>query len=301
MTSRFSSTKIGGVLVLCLMCTGCKTLEPFNQSMRTRVAAAREWTGNGLDAIKRGSLHEARDCFTKASSQLPNDHRIVANVARTHFKQGQVANAIEVMRKAVDLAPHDSSLHAELGEFYLATGNTELASRCAKSCLENNQRHASGWLLKGKIKAANGNLQAALGDYQRALGIDADREDIRLEVVRTYQHLGQPLRALSAVEQLLEKYPQDRQPEEAILAKCDSLQKLQQFSPAIEILESASSRKDISAQIFISLASVQQSAGRSPAAYQTLVKAQQRFPSQAQISQMANQLRANDTRVASMR
>ena len=269
--------------------------------MRTRVAAAREWTGNGLDAIKRGSLHEARDCFTKASSQLPNDHRIVANVARTHFKQGQVANAIEVMRKAVDLAPHDSTLRAELGELYLAAGNVELASHCAQTCLEHNQRLASGWLLKGKIKAANGNLQAALGDYQRALGIDADREDIRLEVVRTYQHLDQPLRALSAVEQLLEKYPLDRQPEEAILAKCDSLQKLQQFSPAIEILESASTRKDVSSQIFISLANVQQSAGRSPAAYQTLVKAQQRFPSQRQITQMANQLRANDTRVAAMR
>ena len=269
--------------------------------MRTRVAAAREWTGNGLDAIQRGSLHEARDCFNKASSQLPGDHRIVANVARTHFQQGQLDSAIQVMQRAVDLAPHDADLFAELGEFYLAAGKMDLASRSAEISLEKNHRLASGWLLKGKIKAANGNLQAALGDYQRALGFDGQREDIRLEVVQTYQALDQPLRALSAVEQLLEKYPFDRQPEEAILAKCDSLKKLRQFSPAIEILELASSRKDASSKIFISLANAQHSAGRSASAYQTLVNAQQRFPSHPKISQLADQLRTSDTRVAAIR
>ena len=208
------------IFVLCCQCfVGCQTLKPFSQSMRTRVAAARQWSGNGFDAIKRGAVCEARECFAKASSQLPNDHRIVANVARTHFQEGQTQQAIEFMQQAIDLSGNDAELNVELGEYYLADGQLQAAERQVQRSLKKKHRLASAWLLKGKTKAARGDIKAALGDYQRALGIDGSREDIQLQIVDSYQQLGDPLRALSAVEQLLDKYPTERQPETAILAK----------------------------------------------------------------------------------
>jgi len=238
--------------------------------MRTRVAAARQWSGNGIAAVKRGAVGEARAYFAKASSQLPSDHRIVANVARTHFQQGQIKQAIDVMRQAIDLDGDDPELLAELGE--------------------------------GKIRAAKGEFKEALSDYQRALGIDGSREDIQLQIVKTYQHLGEPLRALSAVEQLLEKYPTQRQPEAAILAKSSALLQLNQHSPAIEVLEVASQRSDISSTVFLALAHTQTSAGRHRVALQTLTQAQQRFPSVPQLAQFANELKSDEkVRVALLR
>ena len=77
--------------------------------MRTRVAAAREWSGNGVAAIRRGAVREAREYFRKASSQLPQDQEIVANVARTHFQAGEVDQAIEVMRRACLLYTSDAA------------------------------------------------------------------------------------------------------------------------------------------------------------------------------------------------
>jgi tetratricopeptide (TPR) repeat protein len=288
-------------LVICSCFCGCQALKPFNQTMQTRVAAARQWSGNGIAAIKRGAVSEARTCFAKASSQLPDDHRIVANVARTHFQQGQTRQAIEVMRRAIDIRDDDPELHAELGEYYLADGQLEAALHEVDRCLEKNHRIASAWLLKGKTRAANGEFKAALGDYQRALGIDGSREDIQLQIVKTYQHLGEPLRALSAVEQLLEKYPTERQPESAILAKSSALFQLNQHSPAIEVLEVASNRADVSSDVFVALAQTQILAGSPARALQTLTSAQQRFPNRPQISQLANQLRSDEKlRIASL-
>ena len=262
--------------------------------MQTRVAAARQWSGNGIEAVKRGAVREARACFAKASSQLPNDHRIVANVARTHFQEGQTGQAIEVMRHAIEIGGDDPELHVELGDYYLAAGQLQAAQQQANLCLEKNHRLASAWLLKGKTRAASGDFKAALGDYQRALGIDGSREDIQLQIVNTYQHLGEPLRSLSAVEQLLEKYPTERQPESAILAKSSALLQLKQHSPAIEVLEVASHRSDVSSDIFVALAQTQISAGRHSMALQTLTLAQQRFPNRPQISHFVKQLRSDE-------
>ncbi len=270
--------------------------------MRTRVAAARQWSGNGIDAIKRGAVREARECFSKASSQLPNDHRIVANVARTHFQEGQTRQAIDIMSHAIELGGDDPELHVELGDYYLADGQMQAAEQQVELSLEKNHRLASAWLLKGKTQAAKGEFKAALGDYQRALGIDGSREDIQLQIVKTYQHLGEPLRALSAVEQLLEKYPTERQPESAILAKSSALLQLKQHSPAIEVLEVASRRSDVSADVFIALAQSQISAGRHELARQTLAQAQERFPNRPQISKFVDQLSSNEKlRVAQLR
>jgi tetratricopeptide (TPR) repeat protein len=280
--------------------SGCQAFKPFQQSMRTRVSAARQWTGNGLDAIRRGSLHEAKSCFNKAHSQLPEDHRIVANLARTHAQEGQYAEAIEQMQRAVDMSHGDPELRIELGEFYLAAGQIDLATEHAEKGISGNHRLASAWLLTGKIKAKQGDQKSAMESYQRALGIDGTREDVQLEIVKTYQRMNQPLRALSAVEQLLEKYPEERQPEVALVAKSTALLQLNQISPAIEVLEFASRRKDASEKIFADLAQAQLRAGRNNQAQETLARAQQSYPNGSLVAELSNRLSSESTRVAAL-
>lgn len=280
--------------------SGCQSLKPFNQTMQTRVAAARQWTGNGLDAIRRGSMSEAKSCFSKAATQLPDDYRIVANLARAHAQEGQLSAAIEQMQRAVKMSHGDPELQIELGEFHLAAGQIELAQQQADLGRSGNRRLASACLLQGRIFAANQDSQAALGAYQRGMGIDASRDDIQLEIVKTYQQMNQPLRALSAVEQLLEKHPADRQPEVAVLAKSSALMQLQQVSPAIEILETASRRQDASDDLFIELANAQLRAGRDVQAQETLVRAQQAFPQHDRIAALAETVNAKSRRVATL-
>ena len=270
--------------------------------MRTRVAAARQWSGNGIAAIRRGAVREARECFAKASSQMPHDHRIVANVARTHFQEGQTKLAIEAMHRAVAINGDDTELLVELGEYYLADGQIEKAQEVVDKSLDQNHRLASGWLLKGKIHASKREYQTALSDFQKSLGIDSSREDTQLQIVETYRDIGDPLRALSAVEQLLEKYPLDRQPESAILEKSAALIQLDQHSAATEVLKTAAQRNDVSSEIFAALAKSQILSEDKKMAWQTLVEANRRFPNDAKITQIMGDIRSNDPpKVASLK
>lgn len=263
--------------------------------MRTRVAAARQWSGSGIEAIRRGAVREAREYFNKASSQLPQDQEIVANVARTHFHAGEIDQAIEVMQRAISVADDDPDLLVELGEYYLASGRPFEAHQAVERSLEKKHRLASAWLLKGKIHAANNEHQAALGHFQKSLGIDPSSQDAQFQIVQTYRTIGDPLRALSAVEQLLQEYPVDQQPEYAILEKSAALVELKQHESAIEVLTQASSRRDISSSVFTSLAQIQILSGRKTMAWQTLQLANGRFPNQPQITQFMSEIRASES------
>jgi tetratricopeptide (TPR) repeat protein len=226
--------------------------------MRTRVAAARQWTGNGLEAVRRGAVCEARACFAKASSQLPTDHQIIANVARTHYQEGQFDQAIEQMNRAIRIKNDEPELLVELGEYHLAAGNLAASTELVEKILDRNHRLASAWLLKGKIHAARGEHQTALGDFQKAIGIDASNDEVQLQIVQAYRKLGNPLRALSAVEKLLDKYPRGQQPELALIEKSMSLVELDQHDTAIETLKSALARNNGSGELRTALARAQE-------------------------------------------
>jgi len=232
--------------------------------MRTRVAAARQWSGNGIDAIRRGAVCEARACFAKASSQLPSDHHIIANVARTHYQEGQFGQAIDEMNRAIRINDDDPELLVELGEYYLAAGQISTAAELVEKSLDRNHRLASAWLLKGKVHAAQGEHRTALGDFQKAMGIDSSVEG-QLQIVQSYRMLGDPLRALSAVEKLLEKYPPDQQPELALIEKSTALIQLNQHSSAIESLKTAISTTDASPQLYAALTHAQKISGHNTA------------------------------------
>lgn len=295
-----NSLPLAVALIVCCLFSGCQTLAPFSQTMRTRVAAARQWSGNGIDAIRRGAVREARECFTKASSQMPHDQEIVANVARTHFQEGEIQQAIDVMRQAVDIKRDDPELMVELGEYCLAAGQHGEAQLAVEKSLAHNHRLAPAWLLKGKLHAANGEHQAALSDFQKSLGIDSSCQDARLQIVQTYRKIGDPLRALSAVEQLLEKFPIDRQPEAAVIEKSAALVQLKQHDSAIEVLTQAIAQNDVSSDTFTALAQIQILAGKKTKAWQTLVQAKERFPNQPQITQFMSEISVdNSLKIAS--
>ncbi len=266
--------------------------------MRDKISSARQWTGNGLSALGRGAAREAKSCFARASDELPNDPRILANLARAHYQQGEYPQAVSVMSQAVELAGGAADLQVELGNYLLATGQPEKARQLAASAIKSNHRSASAWLLSGRSRSASRDWSGALSDYQRALGIEHEREDIQMEVVEAYRQLNQPLRALSAVEQILQRHPVDRQPEVAILAKSDALVELKQLDPAIEILEIASRRKDVSGTLWTKLADAQVRAGRLDQARTTLAKAQEKYPGDATITNFVSELGSQTPRVA---
>ena len=269
--------------------------------MRDKVSSARQWTGNGLSALGRGAAREAKSCFARASNELPNDSRIVANLARAHYQQGEFQQATQVMTRAVELAGGADEMEVELGEYHLRIGQADVAMQLADQVLKANHKSTGAWLLRGRSRGVGGDWSGALSDYQRALGIanmESEQEEIQLEIVEAYRRLNQPLRALSAVEQVLHKYPVDRHPESALLAKSEALVQLKQLDPAIEILQVAAKRKDISSAAWTMLADVQVRAGRLDQARRTLASAQEKYPGDSRVATFVSELGSQEPRVA---
>ena len=238
--------------------------------------------------------------FGRNRKQPPADYRSVVQQARQHFGNHEFDQAIATMEVAVDLSGNDARLIVELGEYNLAAGRWLQAKRNAQMAIERNDRLASAWYLRGQTQAAKSEYTNAMRDYQRALGLDPTRRDIQLRVAQTWQHLGQPLRALSAAEQILDASPPQNPPEDALLTKTVALMALQQIEPAIELLETASRQPTATSEVFLRLGQAQLMAGQTSQARMTLARAKQKHPGDGRFDQLALQLQDSGERVASI-
>lgn len=242
--------------------------------------------------MHQGRFQQAKTFFSKAASDMPDDYRIMANLARSEFQQGNAERAISIMEQAVQRS-NDPALRCELGTMYLDTGRWIAANEHAEKAIQRDRHFSAAWKLKGKLAAAKSDHQLALQLYQRSLAYEAEEtesDEIQMLIAQTYMQLDQPMRALSATETLLSRHPPDRQPETAIIAKSDALLALEQHPAAIDVLRTASSRPDCSKEIFFQLGKVQVAAGRPLQAQMTLARGKRQFPDEELFTQLASTL-----------
>ena len=288
-------------IMACLMTnTGCQSFHPFAQKTRDSIRSASQWACGGLEAVQKGKLDQAKGFFTKAAEENPNDFRVRANLARTLQQSGETQLAIRQMQHAVELSRGDSRMQVELGEMYLDAGQWLPARQQAQVAIEANHQYAPAWALRGKTEKAKGNYEQALADFQKALGYAPGTTAIQLQIVDTYQKMGQPLLALSAVEQVLNRLSVDQQPEEALIAKSVALMDLKQLRPAIDLLETASLREKASSEIFVRLSQAQLLAGQTSKARMTLGRGQEAFPNLTVFDELVTELQTAKQHVASL-
>jgi tetratricopeptide (TPR) repeat protein len=281
-----------------MACLGCQSFQPLKQATREHVGIARQWTRGGIEALQSGRVGHAKSCFTRAAAHDPGDQLAHANLARAVIQDGNAPQAIDHMRRAVELSNNDPRLIVELGEMYLQAGQWLPAKRQAEQALAINHRFAPAWALQARTSLAKGELESALAEFQKAAGFDPELLDVQLAIAETYQSLNQPLRSLSAIEQLLSRYPPSQQPESALIAKSVALIELKKFSPAIEMMRAASQREGASSEIYFRLGQAQLLAGQVSQARLTLSRAQRVFPNKPEFGSLLSQLQSAEQRVA---
>lgn len=279
--SRKSVSTIVSMIVAIVLLTGisggCQTMRSFRSHSIEKVTSARKWARDGFTAVKQGHLAKAKACFSNARRDLPEDHRLTVNLARTEFEQGNFESAVANMEQALSRS-NDPALHAEVGEMYLTMGQEAAAELHVNMALQQNHRQADAWVLKGKLSASKGDQRAALKHFQRALGLEGQNLEAQLLVARTNMALGRPIQALSATETLLAQYAPGKQPDEVWLAKAEALVAMNQTSSAIDVLEFASKRPEASKSVFLQLGQIQLLANEQQKARQTLLRGQKVFP-----------------------
>jgi tetratricopeptide (TPR) repeat protein len=270
-----------GCITLLLIANGCVALKPFQAAGRSSMAQriSQQWNNVGLDALNTGKLSQAKSFFSRAAAEDPKDGLARVNLARTLRKENDLAAGLIEMQKGVELTGgRDPKLIAELGEMYLDAGQWIQANHHAELAIQIDHRCAAAWALRGRVQHAKGDYQTALANYQRAASLDSDLPSVQLSIAEVYHDLGEPLRALSAIEKVLQKYPLDQQSEAVLLAKGEVLMDLQQLNAAIEVLQSASERPDASSTTYLRLAEAQVTSGQISQARQTLNRGRELHP-----------------------
>jgi len=260
-------------------------MQSFRASSFEKVSSARNWARDGFAAVKQGHLAKAKTYFSNAARELPEDHRLTANLARTEFDQGNIDSAIASMETAVANSG-DPALHVEVGDMHLAAGHWLPANRHADLALEKDYRLSKAWILKGKLAAGKGDQQTALKHFHRASGLDSKNEEVQLLIAQTYLAMGRPMQSLSATETLLGQHTVTNQPDAAVLAKAEALVALKQSGPAIAVLEMAAARPQCSKQIFFQLGQMQLQTGAPEKAHATLLRGQQIYPTEPVFGQL---------------
>ncbi len=277
---------------------GCQGLgHVFGRGAEMKVGKARQATNGGLEALDHGNFDRAIAHFNQALEQTPTDRRIRSHLADTYRRQGNYDQAIGQMLRVVETS-NDPGQNVVLGELYLASGQLLPAVRQAELALSRNRKLPEAWLLKGKLRAAKRDYRGALADYHRAMGLDPERLDVQLYVASAYRELGEPMRALATLEQLLAQYPVDQQPEAALVAKGEALLELEHTEEAIDFLARASRREHATAAPFVLLGKAQYQAGYVSEALTTINKATILFPNDDELVQLTHNLQASEQRVA---
>jgi len=109
--------------------------------------------------------------------KLANMH---ADLAQAYSDAGIRGEAIEQLRKAVDLCPTFADLQTKLGTLYRDDGNLPQARRCYEAARAENARFVPARVLLGVTLLTLGAIDEAIAEWREALAIEPDNRSARM-------------------------------------------------------------------------------------------------------------------------
>jgi tetratricopeptide (TPR) repeat protein len=144
--------------------------------------------------VKRPEGESGLDTF--ARGKIANMH---AATAQAYSDAGCRREAIEELRKAVELCPGFADLQTRLGSLYRDADNLPLARQCYEAACTANPKFAPARVLLGVTLLSLGQADQAAAEWQHALEIDPDNKTARmyLRMVEAQRSARPPLQAKS--------------------------------------------------------------------------------------------------------
>ncbi|MCH8045711.1 MAG: tetratricopeptide repeat protein [Planctomycetes bacterium] len=252
-------------VLLVLSAVGCQSIGGRG-AVSEKVANCRYFTQKGVEASDRDDWAEAQSWLRRAVESCPIDIDARRYYGESLWRNGARVEAAAQLEHAIRLNPRDPLLHVRAGEMYLALGQSTRAADKAKDVLRIDPSHADGWALRARINAADGQTRAALADYHRALGYSPDQPGLLLELAELYIRTGEPQRALSTLQQLVDTYAPDEVPQRAYYVQGLAFASLERFDDAADSHRAAARCGPADAEILYRLAEAEMLAHRPQAA-----------------------------------
>ena len=202
-SSRFLLRHEGNKAMALSQARQALTLAPTSSEAFAALAAAYE--ANGLPDEAAAALVSALAMAGDADPRMGNRHR--ASLATLLTRRGDLAGALALRRQAVRAMPNDGVTHLELARLL------EVRQEIAEALREYETARELGrgdWQVQHTVAGAflrHGLLREAATAAERAVRLNPDYDDLRVELGDAYSRIGLPDRAREQYQQVLARQP----------------------------------------------------------------------------------------------
>jgi Flp pilus assembly protein TadD len=165
----------------------------------------------GLEALERGNVTEAQDWADRCRA-LPDsasDARHASLQGRIAAARGDFQEAADHLRKAMRLAPQETSLPRQLIEVLQTAGQLSEAVAVLENLTRKDPKQADLLVDLGYARLASGDRTGARKELERAAALQPDNKAVQFSLAQMYQAIGEP--ALAA-EILSKRFARDASP-----------------------------------------------------------------------------------------
>lgn len=208
----------------------------------------------GREAQDQGKLEQAQEQWQKVLALRPNDPEGLASLGLVRLRQGEYAQAEELLGRAYDLAPQRKWQEAQATAHFrglLKQGNTALeqndlpnAADLTEKALVLQPQNTDALVTLAQIRTLQGTLPAARALYEKALEYSPGNKTALVGLSQLWVQQGQFVQALDLLNKAAATNPAlasalASAQAEVLSAQADQYIQTQQFSAAQQALESA--------------------------------------------------------------
>jgi tetratricopeptide (TPR) repeat protein len=276
---------------------GCRTIRKIGDERQA--LAARRLSRQGMQAMRRGRWEDAEGLFSQALNLSAADDRAHRGLSEAYWKRGQRQQAIHHLEQAVEMSAGDPRLICRLGEMYLAVDRLADANRQCERALAVERDSADIWLLRGQCLQAEGQDEAALAAYHRALALQPDLVEAKLQAAELYFRHNRYDRLLATLDQIDPSgQPSRLDPTRVHLLRGIAMRNLGRPQLAAKHFHKAAASAPSRAEPHLQLAAIELELGRPESAGHFIQQALQRDPELVRSSGWSDVLLSPGQRVA---
>lgn len=185
----------------------------FGKALEKSPGHVQSLLGRAEAARRLGRQKDARTDYEAVIKALDDDDPLrrdaAARLAALLRDQGQHEEAIEVLRATLRVSGANARVYSELGQIYIAQKRLDLAQLVLAKALELDAKDPGVYNALAILALRQGKAQEAFERFDRAVSLDANYVDARINKAAVLLDAGDYSRAKQELSAALEKSPDD--------------------------------------------------------------------------------------------
>jgi len=167
---------------------------------------------NALGLQKSGQLQEAEVLYRKILVKEPKNPGVLHLLGLIKYQSRNYPEAIDLIRKAIQVNQQESQFHANLGKVLRDAGQTMAAEESLRTAILLNPKQADAHAILGALLMDAGDPEQAVKHYEISLSIAPKAYNTRLQLAFVLYHLSRFGEAINHIQIALQSNTDDHRP-----------------------------------------------------------------------------------------